>query len=107
MDHRIAGRSAADHLPSLVALYPPDVFVSGVNRSLMMNWEPLLSRVFRLGKPKKRADERTRTADLLITGVRSGVARRCKGLQIRCNYAVLTSLDCYALEEFAPRLGST
>ena len=33
----------------------------------MMNWEPFLFRLFRLGKPKKRADERTRTADLLIT----------------------------------------
>jgi hypothetical protein len=31
---------------------------------------------------KKRADERTRTADLLITSVRSGVAGRCTGLQI-------------------------
>jgi hypothetical protein len=29
-----------------------------------------------------RADERTRTADLLITSVRSGVAGVCTGLQI-------------------------
>jgi hypothetical protein len=33
----------------------------------MMNWEPLLFRVFGISKPNKRADERTRTADLLIT----------------------------------------
>ena len=31
---------------------------------------------------KKRADERTRTADLLITSVRSGVAGGCTRLQI-------------------------
>ena len=31
---------------------------------------------------KRRADERTRTADLLITSVRSVVAERCTGLQI-------------------------
>jgi hypothetical protein len=30
----------------------------------------------------RRADERTRTADLLITSVRSVVALRCTGLQI-------------------------
>ena len=32
-----------------------------------------------------RADERTRTADLLITSVRSVVAGRCRGLQIPHN----------------------
>jgi hypothetical protein len=31
---------------------------------------------------KHRVDERTRTADLLITSVRSVVAGRCSGLQI-------------------------
>jgi hypothetical protein len=31
---------------------------------------------------KKRADERTRTADLLITSDQSGVAGVCLGLQI-------------------------
>ena len=31
---------------------------------------------------KKRADERTRTADLLITSVRSVVAEGCSGVQI-------------------------
>jgi hypothetical protein len=31
---------------------------------------------------KRRADERTRTADLLITSVRSVVAEGCMGLQI-------------------------
>jgi hypothetical protein len=31
---------------------------------------------------KKRADERTRTADLLITSVRSVVAERCTGVHI-------------------------
>jgi hypothetical protein len=30
---------------------------------------------------KKRADERTRTADLLITSDHSGVAGVCRGLQ--------------------------
>jgi len=35
-------------------------------------------------KPKenRRADERTRTANLLITSARSGVAKRCAGLRI-------------------------
>jgi hypothetical protein len=32
--------------------------------------------------PLWRSDERTRTADLLITSVRSGVAGMCRGLQI-------------------------
>ena len=82
MNHRIAGLSVADHVLPLVALYPPDDFVSGVNRSLMINWDPLLFRVFRIGKPKMRADERTRTADLLITSDPSGVAGGCLGLQI-------------------------
>jgi hypothetical protein len=31
---------------------------------------------------KQRADERTRTADLLITSVRSVVAGRCTGLRL-------------------------
>jgi hypothetical protein len=38
----------------------------------MMNWEPLLFRVFRIGKPEMRADERTRTAFLLITSEKKG-----------------------------------
>ena len=56
-------------------------FLSGVKRPLMMNWEPLLFRVSRIAKPKERADERTRTADLLITSERSGVAGVCTRLQ--------------------------
>jgi hypothetical protein len=36
----------------------------------------------RVLQEKRRADERTRTADLLITSVRSVVAERCRGLQI-------------------------
>ena len=32
----------------------------------------------------RRADERTRTADLLITSARSVVAERCTGLQYLC-----------------------
>src|SRR5215213_1358616 len=35
----------------------------------------------RCEQAKERADERTRTADLLITSVRSVVAERCMGLQ--------------------------
>ena len=36
----------------------------------------------RVLQAKKRADERTRTADLLITSDRSGVAGVCRGLQM-------------------------
>ncbi len=43
---------------------------------------------------KKRADERTRTADLLITSVRSVVAERCTSLQIPHRQRVFCSLCC-------------
>jgi hypothetical protein len=48
-----------------------------------------------------RADERTRTADLLITSDRSGVAGACRGLQIPHIYAVFSSLACCALHRIA------
>ena len=49
--------------------------------------ESAKSRLFRLDffapvHRVQRADERTRTADLLITSVRSVVAEGCTGLQI-------------------------
>src|SRR5829696_6290296 len=53
-----------------------------------------------------RAGERTRTADLLITSVRSVVAERCRSLQIPHNYAVLCSLACPVLQGVASGLGS-
>jgi hypothetical protein len=37
VEHGVARRPAADHVPSLVALYLSDGFVSGVKRLLMMN----------------------------------------------------------------------
>ncbi len=40
------------------------------------------SFIFPANHRKRRADERTRTADLLITSVRSVVAESCRGLQI-------------------------
>ena len=46
---------------------------------------------------KKRADERTRTAHLLITSVRSVVAECCRGLHIPHIYAGFLSLPCHAL----------
>jgi hypothetical protein len=45
-----------------------------------MNIECIL--FLRLLQAKRRADERTRTADLLITSVRSVVAACCTGLQM-------------------------
>ena len=44
--------------------------------------EAFATRVFPLSIRKKRADERTRTADLLITSDNSGVAEVCRSLQI-------------------------
>ncbi len=41
--------------------------LSGVKKHPAADRELRFFRIFRLGKPKKRADERTRTADLLIT----------------------------------------
>jgi hypothetical protein len=50
---------------------------------------------------KKRADERTRTADLLITSDRSRVAGVCTGLQIPHFYRVFLSLLCPVLHRIA------
>ena len=55
---------------------------------------------------KKRADERTRTADLLITSVRSGVAECCRGLHFPHRKGVFCSLDCSLLLGIASGLGS-
>ena len=55
---------------------------------------------------KKRADERTRTADLLTTSVRSVVAGRCRGLQIPHRQRVSCSLHCSLLQGIASGLGS-
>src|SRR5918911_3414510 len=46
---------------------------------------------------KRRADERTRTADLLITSDHSGVAGVCTGLQIPHIWAVFSSVACTVL----------
>jgi hypothetical protein len=54
----------------------------------------------------KRAGERTRTADLLITSVRSVVAESCRGLQIPHRQRVYCSLYCPLLHGIAPGLGS-
>src|SRR5215218_1362293 len=54
----------------------------------------------------KRADERTRTADLLITSVRSVVAGRCRGLQIPHKQRAFCSLHCPPLQGVACGLGS-
>src|SRR5215208_872941 len=50
---------------------------------------------------KKRADERTRTADLLITSDASGVAGVCTGLQIPHIYRVFFSLPYPVLHRIA------
>jgi hypothetical protein len=54
----------------------------------------------------QRADERTRTADLLITSVRSVVAEGCTGLQIPHRWWDFFSLDCTVLQGVASGLGS-
>ena len=53
-----------------------------------------------------RADERTRTADLLISSVRSDVSGRCTDLQIPHEQLVLCSLPCPLLQGSAFGLGS-
>ena len=55
---------------------------------------------------KRRADERTRTADLLITSVRSVVAEGCTDLQIPLRQRVFSSLYCSLLQGIACGLGS-
>jgi hypothetical protein len=54
----------------------------------------------------QRAEERTRTAFLLITSVRSVVAGRCSELQIPHRQRVFCSLPCSLLHGIARRLGS-
>jgi hypothetical protein len=53
-----------------------------------------------------RADERTRTADLLITSVRSAVAVRCRDVQITPKQRVSCSLHCPPLQGIACGSGS-
>jgi len=53
-----------------------------------------------------RADERTRTADLLITSVRSVVAERCTALQIPHRKRVFCAQYCPLLQGIASGLGS-
>jgi hypothetical protein len=55
---------------------------------------------------KCRADERTRTAFLLITSVRSVVAEHCTGLQIPHRQRVFSALYCPLLQGIASGLGS-
>jgi hypothetical protein len=55
---------------------------------------------------RRRADERTRTAFLLITSVRSSVSGRCRGVQIPHRQWVFHSLDCSLLQGVACGLGS-
>jgi hypothetical protein len=55
---------------------------------------------------RKRADERTRTADLLITSVRSVVAEGCSRLQIPHKQRDFCSLCCPLLQSVACGLGS-
>src|SRR5215217_3027458 len=50
---------------------------------------------------KRRADERTRTADLLITSDPSGVAGVCTGLQIPHIQRGFLSLPCCVLHRIA------
>src|SRR5215217_8466828 len=59
-----------------------------------------------LSRKKQRADERTRTADLLITSVRSVVAGACTGLRIPHRQQVFCSLPCPLLQGIACGLGS-
>jgi hypothetical protein len=69
------------------------------------------SRLFRLDvlvpvHRVQRADERTRTAYLLITSVRSRVAGSCTGLQIPHKQRVFCSPHCLLLQGIASGLGS-
>jgi hypothetical protein len=50
---------------------------------------------------KQRADERTRTADLLITSDASGVAGVCRRLQIPHIWTAFSALGCCVLHRIA------
>jgi hypothetical protein len=54
----------------------------------------------------RRADERIRTADLLITSARSVVAERCRDLETSPRQRVFCSLYCLLLQGVACGLGS-
>ena|SRR5215208_1047826 len=54
----------------------------------------------------QRADKRIRTADVLITSVRSVVAEGCTGLQIPHRQRVICSLPCSPLQGITCGLGS-
>jgi hypothetical protein len=54
----------------------------------------------------ERADERTRTADLIMASVRSEVAGRCTGLRISHKWVVFCSFDCSVSHGDAAGLGS-
>jgi hypothetical protein len=56
---------------------------------------------------KRRADERTRTADLLITSDRSCVTGVCSGLQMPHIYAAFSSPACPVLHRIALPVVST
>ncbi len=73
----------------------------------MMNWEPLFFRIFRLDKPKRKADERTRTADLLITNgnkALQGFAQDCEP-RIPKPVSFLCLALCYVLVGVQGALG--
>jgi hypothetical protein len=83
-----------------------DQELSGVKEPPEPNHGRSLLHVFLLCKPKKRADERTRTADLLITSARSLVAEHCTGVQKPQRKRGFCSLPCPLLQCIASGLGS-
>jgi hypothetical protein len=73
----------------------------------MMRQKPLSSRVLGLGKLKKRADERTRTADLISLRV---IIRVLQGFAESANphaESIFRSLHCPLSRGIAPELGSS
>ncbi len=79
---------------------------SGVKRQMVKNHDVRYFAYFPANPQKRRADEWTRTAFLLITSVRSVVAESCRGLQIPHRQRVYCSLYCPLLHGIAPGLGS-
>ena len=78
-------RSAAQHLPSVTRhqlMGQPHPHLGDVGKPLVDHQGLLYSAFSAYLWAIKRADERTRTADLLITSDRSGVAGLCTRLQI-------------------------
>jgi hypothetical protein len=87
---RIDWRAARGLISSVLSECPR----GGAEKINLTEYSAYLSRIV-------RADERTRTADLLITSDPSGVAEGCRVLQIPQIWAAFSALSCWILPRIA------